>query len=36
VNERLAWVGGIGCEAAFSCPPGEEGLLPLWESTIGD
>ena len=36
VNERLAWVGGVGCEAAFACPPGEEGLLPLWESAIGD
>ena len=36
VNGRLAWVGGIGCDAAFACPPGEEGLLPLWESAIGD
>ena len=36
VNGRLAWVGGIGCDAAFACPSGEEGVLPLWESTIGD
>ena len=32
VNGRLAWVGGIGCDAAFACPPEEEGVLPLWES----
>ena len=36
VNGQLAWVGGIGCDAAFACPPEEEGVLPLWESTIGD
>lgn len=36
INARLAWVGGIGCDAAFACPPGEEGLLPLWESVIDD
>ena len=36
VNGRLAWVGGIGCDAAFACPSGEEGVLPLWESTISD
>lgn len=37
VNERLAWVGGVGCEAAFACPPGEEGILLLWENvTDGD
>ena len=36
VNGQLAWVGGIGCDAAFACPSGEEGVLPLWESTIGD
>ena len=36
VNGRLAWVGGIGCDTAFACPPGEEGLLPLWESATVD
>ena len=36
INTRLAWVGGIGCDAAFACAPGEEGLLPLWESVIDD
>jgi len=36
INTRLAWVGGIGCDAAFACPPGEEGLLPLWDSVIDD
>ena len=31
VNERLAWVAGIGCDAEFACPSGEAGVLPLWE-----
>lgn len=29
-GERLAWVGGVGCDAALACAPGEAGLLPLW------
>ncbi|MDR0578547.1 MAG: tRNA lysidine(34) synthetase TilS [Candidatus Accumulibacter sp.] len=32
VGERLAWVGGIGCDAEFACAPGEAGILPSWES----
>jgi tRNA(Ile)-lysidine synthase len=32
IGGRLAWVGGIGCDAAFACPPGEAGILPSWES----
>ena len=31
VDERLAWVGGVGHDAAFACPPGEAGILPVWE-----
>ena len=31
-NERLLWVGGQGVDVAFVCAPGEEGVLPLWES----
>lgn len=29
-DERLVWVGGIGIDAAFVCPPGEAGIVPLW------
>lgn len=29
-GERLVWVGGIGVDAAFACPPGEEGITVLW------
>lgn len=36
INARLAWVGGVGCDAAFVCPPGEKGLLPQWDSVIDD
>lgn len=32
-GERLAWVGGLGVDVAFACPPGEEGLLPVWQKT---
>jgi tRNA(Ile)-lysidine synthase len=32
IDGHLAWVGGIGCDAAFACPPGEAGILPSWES----
>ncbi|MDR3300423.1 MAG: tRNA lysidine(34) synthetase TilS [Candidatus Accumulibacter sp.] len=32
IDGRLAWVGHLGCDAAFACPPGETGLLPFWES----
>ncbi len=31
VDDALAWVAGIGCDAAFACPPGEAGVLPVWE-----
>jgi tRNA(Ile)-lysidine synthase len=29
---RLAWVGGLGVDAAFACAPGEEGVQPVWNS----
>jgi tRNA(Ile)-lysidine synthase len=32
IDGRLAWVGAIGCDAAFACQPGEAGILPSWES----
>ncbi|MDR3221985.1 MAG: tRNA lysidine(34) synthetase TilS [Candidatus Accumulibacter sp.] len=32
IDGRLAWAAGIGCDAAFACPPGEAGILPSWES----
>lgn len=32
VDGRLAWVGGVGIDAAFACPEGEAGVLPVWES----
>ncbi len=32
VDDQLAWVGDIGGDASFACPPGEEGILPCWES----
>ncbi|MDR0440814.1 MAG: tRNA lysidine(34) synthetase TilS, partial [Candidatus Accumulibacter sp.] len=32
IDGRLAWAGGIGCDAAFACPPGEAGILPFWEN----
>lgn len=32
-GERLAWVAGLGVDAAFACAAGEEGLLPVWERT---
>jgi tRNA(Ile)-lysidine synthase len=35
VDGRLAWVGGIGCDAAFACPAGEAGVLPVWERSQG-
>ena len=36
LNGQLAWVGGIGCDVAFACPPGQEGVLPLWERVESD
>ena len=30
-GERLAWVGGVGVDAAFVCPAGEAGVVPVWE-----
>lgn len=29
---RLAWAPGIGADADFSCPPGEAGIEPFWET----
>lgn len=29
-GERLLWVGGLGVDAAFACPPGEAGLQVFW------
>jgi tRNA(Ile)-lysidine synthase len=31
IDGRLAWVGKIGCDCAFACPPGEQGILLEWE-----
>ncbi|WP_301100947.1 tRNA lysidine(34) synthetase TilS [Propionivibrio sp.] len=31
IGGRLAWVGGLGVEAAFACAPGEAGIVPVWE-----
>ena len=31
IGDALAWVGGLGVDAAFACAPGEAGLLPVWE-----
>jgi tRNA(Ile)-lysidine synthase len=31
-NGRLLWVGGLGVDAAFACAPGEDGILPIWDS----
>lgn len=30
VDGRVAWIGGIGVDAAFACPPQAEGVLPEW------
>lgn len=30
-GEQLAWVGGVGVDAAFVCPAGEAGVVPVWE-----
>jgi len=32
VGGQLAWVGGLGVDTIFACAPGEEGILPVWES----
>lgn len=29
-GERLVWVGGLGVDAAFACPRGEPGIVPVW------
>ncbi|HRI90121.1 MAG: tRNA lysidine(34) synthetase TilS [Candidatus Accumulibacter sp.] len=34
-GERLAWVGGLGVDAAFACAPGEQGVELLWETGDG-
>ena len=31
VDERLAWVGGIGHDASLACPPGENGVFIEWD-----
>lgn len=31
-GDALVWVGGIGCDAAFRCAPGEAGIRLSWES----
>ena len=31
IDSQLAWVGGLGVDAAVVCAPGEEGILPVWE-----
>ena len=31
VAGTLAWVGGVGVDAAFACALGEAGVLPVWE-----
>jgi tRNA(Ile)-lysidine synthase len=28
--ERLAWVGGLGVDTAFACPPDEDGIQIVW------
>lgn len=33
-GERLAWVAGIGVDAAFACSPGEEGMVAVWDTTV--
>lgn len=30
-GDRLVWVGGLGADAAFACPPGHDGLEPAWK-----
>ena len=30
VDGHLAWVAGVGVDAAFHCPPGEPGMVPDW------
>ncbi|AWI81991.1 tRNA lysidine(34) synthetase TilS [Parazoarcus communis] len=30
VDGSVAWIGGIGIDAAFACPPGDEGFVPEW------
>ncbi|MBK7356127.1 tRNA lysidine(34) synthetase TilS [Propionivibrio sp.] len=31
-GERLVWVGALGVDSAFACPPGQAGFDPVWES----
>ena len=31
---HLMWVGGLGVDAAFACAPGEDGVMPVWESRM--
>jgi tRNA(Ile)-lysidine synthase len=34
-GERLVWVGAIGSDASFVCPPGEQGLAVFWRASDG-
>ena len=31
IGGKLAWVGGIGVDAQFTCAPGDVGVLPVWQ-----
>lgn len=31
VDGAIAWIGGIGVDVAFACPPDEMGVLPDWQ-----
>ncbi len=33
-GDRLAWVAGIGCDAAFACSPAEEGVEIVWDKRV--
>ncbi|MDX9837318.1 MAG: tRNA lysidine(34) synthetase TilS [Azoarcus sp.] len=32
VDGKVAWIGGVGIDAAFACSPEGEGLAPEWQS----
>ena len=34
-GERLVWVGAIGSDASFVCPPDEQGLAVFWRASDG-
>lgn len=31
LDGHLVWVGGLGVDLAFACPPGAAGVAPIWE-----